>query len=323
MQTKTNRHTAWVRFRLPDESAIQTLEGVSRIWDGTLPQEPTFLMAPFAHNPQHPAIIITARGQQEQPAAEVPFPPCSTAYHRTFQTFHRALREKRFEKLVLSHPFKSPQLTAEDFPRLCQQYPHSLVYLLHTPQTGTWMGATPEVLLTGEGNHWQTMALAGTKADQTEEWDEKNRMEQAVVVHFIHQSLEDKVQDLRISAPYTMQSGNLYHLRTDFDFRLSPGHDALSLLNVLHPTPAVCGFPKEEAHRFILQNEGYDRQYYAGYLGPIHQGGKTLLSVNIRCARLYAEEALLFAGSGLMPDSTAEKEWIEVLRKSQALVKTQ
>lgn len=240
----------------------------------------------------------------------------------SFHTFHQALTEGRLQKVVLSHPFTSRALHEEQFQDLCQRYPHSLVYLLHTPETGTWMGATPEALLNGVGNAWSTMALAGTKTQAEEPWDEKNIKEQGVVSGFIRNLLSRYAQHVEESETYTMQSGALYHLRNDFRFQLERPEDIASLLRDLHPTPAVCGLPKQEALEFILANEGYNREYYAGFLGPVNSTEGTHLCVNIRCAQLFPDgSSILYAGSGLMPDSTQESEWAEVKRKAASLLK--
>ena len=244
-------------------------------------------------------------------------------YGERFETFHRELRKGRFQKLVLSRPFDATcGDPMETFHRLCERFPHSLVYLLHTPETGTWIGATPELLLRHTCEGWDTMALAGTKyADGSNDgWDEKNRREQRLVCDYLRERLTPLCCDVTEQATTTLRTGELYHLCTKF--RFTPHDDAglTALTEALHPTPAVCGMPKEEAKRFILANEGYDRSYYAGYLGPVEADGESHLYVNIRCARLHGKgRATVYAGSGLLTSSRMEDEREEIRRKSEAL----
>ena len=86
--------------------------------------------------------------------------------------------------------------------------------------------------------------------------------------------------------PYTARAGQLVHLKTDFYFLLKNTDNIGNLLQELHPTPAVCGLPKEDAFRFILENEGYDRSYYSGFIGWLDTEGHTDLYVNLRCMEI-------------------------------------
>lgn len=139
--------------------------------------------------------------------------------------------------------------------------------MLYAPD-GVWMVA-PEIILSGEKNEWSTVALAGTQPLQDgrlpqEKWGEKNRREQLwcliSVGSFCHRAFIPR-RAVRIPA----YAGALSHLKTSFRFTLKDNNRLGSLLELLHPTPAVCGLPKEE-RRFILDNEGYDRRYYSGFI---------------------------------------------------------
>ena len=79
-----------------------------------------------------------------------------------------------------------------------------------------------------------------------------------------------------------------------------------NLLQELHPTPAVCGLPKEDAFRFILENEGYDRSYYSGFIGWLDTEGHTDLYVNLRCMEIKPGETTLYAGAGILASSDIE-----------------
>ncbi len=100
------------------------------------------------------------------------------------------------------------------------------------------------------------------------------------------------------------------------------------IINSLHPTPAVCGFPKTVAQKFLLENENFDREYYAGYLGELNskfRNFETHLFVNLRCMKIEKnscgqfEKVHFFAGGGITKDSIAENEWAETVQKMQTM----
>ena len=141
------------------------------------------------------------------------------------------------------------------------------------------------LLIAEDGGSWHTMALAGTMPYEGTtdcRWSGKNIAEQQMVADYISQCLSPFVTDMTVTEPYTIRAGNLLHLRSDFSFRF--GNDTSdvcgigNVIETLHPTPAVCGLPKNDALRFILENENVDRRYYSGFLGPWHTGGKASLS---------------------------------------------
>ena len=121
------------------------------------------------------------------------------------------------------------------------------------------------------------------------------------------------------SGPYPAYAGALSHLKTDFHFSLKDNKNLGDLLKVLHPTPAVCGLPKEEAYRFILENEGYDRKYYSGFIGWLDPEGRTDLYVNLRCMHIEDEQLTLYAGGGLLASSELNDEWQETEKKLQTM----
>ena len=93
------------------------------------------------------------------------------------------------------------------------------------------------------------------------------------------------------------------------------------MLELLHPTSAVCGMPKEPSKQFIMENEGFDRGYFSGFLGPVHVGKETNIFVNLRCMKLLPQQAILYAGAGIIANSIPEKEWNETEIKMQTLLK--
>ncbi|MDR0892886.1 MAG: isochorismate synthase [Mediterranea sp.] len=259
--------------------------------------------------------------------------PVLEEYKKAFAIYMKALQDDRFKKLVLATVFglavseeegKKSKMSYEDvFYAACHYCPHSFVYMFYTPKTGLWVGATPEVLLSGEEEDWHTMALAGTQPLQNgklpKKWDEKYRKEQAYVADYIREQLNSIGIQAEEEGPYPVPAGLLSHLRTDFSFKLPESTSVTDLLKLLHPTPAVCGLPKEEAFHFILENEGFDRRYYSGFVGSIELEGTTDLYVNLRCLTTNGDFICLYAGGGLIEGADMEEEWKEAEKKSYTM----
>lgn len=220
------------------------------------------------------------------------------------------------------------------FQKLVQTYPTAFCYCWFHPKIGLWMGATPERLLKTNNNKFYTTALAGTqKLQDTAEavWEKKEIDEQQFVTDFILNSLKELTSKVVVSSPYTLKAGCLVHIKTDVEGLINKNSSLKQVVLALHPTPAVCGLPKEVARNFILENEGYDREYYTGFLGELNKEGfkkaeiKSDLYVNLRCMQIKIAskpamtKAHLYVGCGITKDSIAEKEWGESVNKSMTM----
>ena len=240
-------------------------------------------------------------------------------YREAFGKFSKVLREGRFEKLVLSRrEFLNIKVNPEQaFMNACSIYPDQTVILFSTPQTGTWLVVTPELLVEMKGTEGRTMALAGTKKGERA-WTEKERREQAVVAEYIEEKLKGVAERVIRYETEDAQAGELTHLRTRFEFQSNVGWSEVA--HSLHPTPAVCGLPAEEAKEFILRYEGYDRRFYSGYCGVVRDAGCRLM-VTLRCAEICEEGCWLYAGGGLLAESDEESEFVETENKMQTIIK--
>lgn len=206
------------------------------------------------------------------------------------------------------------------FETLEKEYPEAFVYLISSKLFGTWIGATPEVLVQVHGNSGFTMALAGTKkSTETTEWGEKELEEQRLVTEFISDNLErKKYTHIELNGPYEVSAGPVKHLRTDISFDMGK-KNALKTLKLLHPTPAVSGFPQREALEVIAALEPHDRELYAGVIGCVGKE-KTKLYVNLRCCQIKKGAAYLYLGGGFTNESDPELEWEETENKSKTLL---
>lgn len=290
-----------------------------------------FLIAPFTPSPDCPAVMVRPESVEHRTAetqrpllslhdiAAVPDIP--ERYRETFATFHSTVRSGRFDKLVLSARLtRSCRLdnaqTGALFLAACRTYPDFMVALFSTPLTGTWLVASPEMLIDGSGDRWRTMALAGTMPFSEREWSGKNRREQALVERFVRTTLEGHAEHVTAQGPESRRAGHLQHLCTAFDFDMKRERLG-ALLSELHPTPAVSGLARDGALDFIRTHEGHERRYYSGFCGPTDPCGPTQLYVSLRCVAFDEEqgEATLWAGGGIMPDSRLEEEWTEAVQK--------
>ena len=177
------------------------------------------------------------------------------------------------------------------------------------------------------------MALAGTqpapastivsdKPIEGVEWQKKDQMEQQYVTDYIEDVISEFSQHYTKKGPFTTMAAQLYHLRTDFLFRLDDIDCLGDVLDELFPTPAICGIPKEETRQFILDNESIDRKYYSGFVGPLMPNGETHLYVSLRCMNIHQGGKFdLYAGGGLLAESEMEKEWLETEAKMQTMRK--
>jgi len=217
------------------------------------------------------------------------------------------------------------------FKKLSEVHPNCMISLVSSEETGTWIGATPELLASVDDRmHFRTVALAGTKRHQPGEnlksvaWTEKEIEEQAMVCRYIISCFKKiRLREYDEHGPRTVIAGNLLHLKTEYDVDMvATNFPQLGsvMLKLLHPTSAVCGMPLEAAREFLRANEGYDRQFYTGYLGPVNVKGESHLFVNLRCMQLFSKKAILYAGAGVTIDSDAEKEWEETEMKLDTLL---
>lgn len=265
-----------------------------------------------------------------------------------------SLKAGEMEKVVLS---RKEVVELDDgnplelFKELLKIYPSAFVYCWFHPKVGCWLGATPETLLKIEGNRFKTMALAGTQqysGRMNVEWGEKEKQEQQFVTDSIVGNLKScGFENLDISDPYAARAGNLLHIRSDIQGILK-GTAAINrgsaekIISALHPTPAVCGLPKEKAREFILSEENYDREFYTGFLGELNlqtnvQRSRTRrnvenlayravkketdLYVNLRCMKIEENKAVLFVGGGITKDSMPDDEWQETVNKAETMKK--
>lgn len=234
------------------------------------------------------------------------------------------IKENELSKLVISRrklvDFKSQKINlTQTFLNLCEAYPNAFVYVFIQNEK-CWIGAFSEVLgkFNKETSEFQTMSLAGTTPLE-ENWTAKELEEQQPVTDYISAILNDYSAEVQQSETYDHPSGNIKHLRTDFKAQIQRS-DLEKIISELHPTPAVCGFPKEFCQNAIAEFEDHSRSFYAGYI-KVETDENIQYFVNLRCAEIYQNAALLYVGGGITSDSSPKKEWQETELKAGAVLK--
>jgi isochorismate synthase len=215
------------------------------------------------------------------------------------------------------------------FNQLCEKHPLALVSLVSSPETGTWVGATPELLASVVQNKFRTVALAGTLPYTPDinlkyvAWTQKEIEEQALVCRYIINCFKKiRLREYEEHGPKTIVAGNLLHLKTEYEVDMAATNFpqlGSVMLKLLHPTSAVCGMPLENSLAFLKEHEGFDRQFYSGYLGPVNLKEESHIYVNLRCMQIFEDKVRIYAGAGVTADSVSETEWMETEMKMLTL----
>ena len=260
----------------------------------------------------------------------------SDDYQELVQKCIDAVNSGAVDKLV---PARSQRIDLKDnfnlidvFLGLCTDYPGAFVSLVSIPEYGTWLGATPEVLIEKKGSHFETVALAGTQPFEARKslsntaWTQKEIEEQAMVSRFIINCFKKiRLREFVEKGPKTVKAGNLLHLKTTYEVDTDSTNFpelATVMLELLHPTSAIAGMPKETALKFLDTHENLDREFFSGFLGPVNFESNTHLFVNLRCMQLLKDQAILYAGAGVTSDSNPIKEFEETEMKFNTLLNT-
>jgi isochorismate synthase len=211
--------------------------------------------------------------------------------------------------------------------------PDGYSFATDTGMGRTLVGASPELLISRFGDEIRANPLAGSApraGDPGEDRENagrlgtsvKDRQEHAIVVEDVFRALHPLCRDLTYDRePQLLATANVWHLSTRFRGVLNdPGVTSLDLVRALHPTPAVCGEPRDEAMRTIRELEPVPRGAYAGAVGWMDAKGDGVWALALRCAEISGSTARLFAGAGIVADSHPAAELDETERKFRAFL---
>ncbi len=226
------------------------------------------------------------------------------------------------QKIVTSRKFEvgyALEQWESQIHRWILQFPEAFIFCFNHPQWGLWMGASPELLLYKKENLIQTMALAGSKSiEDSSDWTTKELQEHQVVVDMIQKTLDQSgARNIQVSALLEQPYKNVKHLMTEMTATYDGNWQ--QLVSALHPTPALCGWPKRSAQNWLSQYEGYHRDLYGGLLNiTVDENAWSI--VLLRCCHWQTDKTVGFVGGGVMKESLPQSEWLETEWKRQAFI---
>lgn len=322
-------------FRLAVEEALLPDDPFCDFWvspfDGASAAENIYLKV-LRRESMSADLLATYKSLPLRPWAGIALPASTgkPAYMQRVHDYLEGIHRGKIKKAILSRieNIQKPGYfdAIKVFEALSEKFPGTCVHLLYHPHAGTWMGATPELLLSAADTQVATMALAGTQpANDLRHytWQEKEKEEQHMVEQHVASVFAKYPFALQAkTGPLTTEAGPVAHLRTEYRFLKNGNTNLVSLLKDLHPTPAVGGLPAKEAVDFILQHEGYDRNFYCGFLGETDFENYAQLYINLRCMQIGENEIAIYCGGGITAGSDPESEWEETVHKSMAMLET-
>ena len=327
----------FVVFRYPKSDKIQLwIQNSNELIQNSAFDVEGFVFAPFDLKDEVVIFPETASQQFEASLSDVKFEEhvqiekiqSDSEKSRTFHISLVAsgidfLNNSNCRKVVLS---RKEQVDVPNFDlvvaykSMLQKYDNACVYLWSHPKVGVWMGASPERLLKFENNKIETTSLAGTQAfSEKLTWGEKELEEQQIVTDYIADVLEDHVESVQIDGPKTSKAGSLAHLKSVLTGKLKSTSQLKDIIEKLHPTPAVCGMPKEQSQDFLSTHEKYNRSFYTGFFGELSFRKATNLFVNLRCLQYRNKKVYIYVGGGITAASKAENEWEETVAKADIM----
>lgn len=333
--------------RLPNEDTIVAYAGeaISGI-------HPGFVISPFICrkdsfvsivNPQEISLgdiddllytILSSEEYATTPAAPDKSTPPEDYFHEVESIIAELSGNPHKKTIACRQIVKHGKLEVkESFLTLCEKYPSAYVFLFCTPQSGAWMGASPELLLKADGCSLHTYALAGTRPAGTKDpWDEKNILEHRIVADYILDLLRSLGMRPTATPLSTRCAGNVEHLFQSITASSSVsnldcvpseerGYSVASLLTSLSPTPALCGMPKAESMERIQRLEKFPRRYYGGFFGRYDSEESFKFYVNLRSLNFDASNFCIYAGGGITAHSEPASEWRETAAKAEGIIR--
>lgn len=315
-------------------------------------QAPALLVGMLPFDPEaddalhQPHVLATAPGASARPAqfrGEVHAEPGAAVYADSVEQALQVLRgaPAALAKVVLARTLRVQSAAALDPRELAARLgrdPSVATYLMPLPvadgEAPAWLvGASPELLVSRRGPQVLSHPLAGSarrRADPLEDAQAAQDLLASGKDHEEHRHVVEAIVDAltpwcaRIDAaprPALHATESMWHLGTRIEATLrDPATPVATLLAALHPTPAVCGTPRDAALDMIRSLEPVPRGFYAGAVGWMDAQGDGDWYVAIRCARVQGTQARIFAGAGIVAGSEPALEVAETAAKFAALL---
>ena len=256
-------------------------------------------------------------------------------FERSVVQATKAIHEGKFEKVVLgraidfrANRFITPLALLD---RLRNRFPTCHTFSYSAGREGTFLGATPELLVSVKKGRLRAEALAGSVARGRSAGQDaayslsllnnpKDAREHRMVVDSIARRLRSLgLEPVAGDRPRLLKLPNVQHLLTTIRADLAKDIHILDVVKRLHPTPAVGGAPGGAACKAIQGYESFVRGPYAGPIGWFDAHGDGEFVVGIRSGLLNRDTIRLFSGSGIVRGSTPKNEKLETNLKFKAM----
>lgn len=334
LNEQLKQKNAFALYCLPNSNTINAVlqESADSYFVNTY-TEKGFVMAPF--NNASKTILIKSNTALSCPKSELkkqlPQTPIllqnKQRHLQLVQKGINAINNGTLAKVVLSRKAVTTTTTNpfEIYANVVLTYNNAFCYMVYHPNSQVWIGASPEQFLKISKNILQTNALAGTLPvidHKPPLWTNKEIEEQAMVTNYIVTQLHNGGVPTKRSKTTSIKAGKLWHLNTSIKANIENHVSIHKIINTLHPTPAVCGLPVQKAKEFISNNEGYNREFYTGFLGLLNVDSQNLanLFVNLRCLKIVDNQINIYVGGGITASSDPQAEWLETVNKSKTML---
>mgnify|MGYP001242633013 CR=1 FL=1 len=246
-----------------------------------------------------------------------------------------SIKDGSVHKVVLAQSLRAtlecPPSLLDVFYNLCDQNPGCYHFLFEPLEGNTMFGATPELLVSRNGNLIQTEVLAGSIArGSSQPIDEdlskkllmssKNQHEHSIVLDNLNSKIKSFSNDVEINPQKIKKLETVQHIWTTMKAHMHTNDHILSITNTFHPTPAISGIPSDVAQNFIRSTEPFERGWYGGPFGWFDPTGNGEFVVCIRSAIAHENEVVLYAGAGIVQNSDPQEEWEEIQLKFQPIL---
>ena len=245
------------------------------------------------------------------------------SYEKNINNIVSILKESRGKVVISKVICEEHRIT--DWANIAKKYfcnfDNTFRYIYYTPQTGCWLGASPEIIISKEANSekYKTMALAGTRIKNSQsEWDSKNIAEHNYVTDYIINSMKELGLTTIVHDAENVSFGDIEHLCHRIEIHENKPIAPITLATHLSPTPALAGYPLTDALSLINKFENHQRLCYGGFIA-LETEDKFCAYVNLRCVHFDQNNFCIYSGGGITKDSNAKDEWRETELKISKL----
>lgn len=273
-------------------------------------------------------VLLLNNFEREKASADVHTLKISTPFihylaqvHEVVSNLKRTKGKVVISRLISEKSVRHPIEVAADYFAL---HPSTFRAIFYTLESGLWLLASPELLLDYDGNTAKSMVLAGTREQEvSEEWDDKNTDEHSFVLGYIAEKFCDAGLSPAINDAEDIVFGKVCHLTHIVE---ACGHvRAGALIKSLSPTPALLGYPVDDALYLLSRYETHPRHCYGGCVAT-KDGDRVRSYVNLRCALAEKIDSdadnyryNIYVGGGITRYSVPADEWKETAAKAASL----